>query len=481
MQRIAMLLLLVILVCTPQQPQAEQPSKTVNIGVLAYEGRDRSIKRWLPTLNYLQQNIPQYRFVLHALTHEEMLQASTKHQLQFILTNPAYYVQFETDHGATRLLTFINQYQQVPLTRFGAVIFTRQQSDIKQLSDLRGKTLAAVRKDAFGGYLLSLEALLQQGLLGKDIDFKWLGFPQKDIVAAVLEGNADAGTVRTGVLEKLIANGAIKSEQIRVLGQQQNKNFPLLHSTNLYPEWPLAQLAETNTELAKQVAIVLLQMPKDSPAAQASYGMGWTIPLDYTEVHRLLRNLNIAPYNTVTNQPDLMERYGKYLLIAAIIFLIVLTSLIMLLRAHRHLQTSQQTLLQERQQHKDTEMLLQQQRTALEKFIAKSTQPLYENHQHLQADLEELIQLEQNKQQEHEEQSPALPDAELARRFIHVTDREHEVLQLVANGDPNKVIAHKLSISPKTVELHRSNLIQKTGAKSSTDLVRLATKAGFIQ
>ena len=65
-------------------------------------------------------------------------------------------------------------------------------------------------------------------------------------------------------------------------------------------------------------------------------------------------------------------------------------------------------------------------------------------------------------------------------RFSDVTPREMEVMKLVAHGESNKSIAEKLHISHKTVELHRSNLLHKSNARSSTELVRLAVLAGII-
>ncbi len=65
-------------------------------------------------------------------------------------------------------------------------------------------------------------------------------------------------------------------------------------------------------------------------------------------------------------------------------------------------------------------------------------------------------------------------------RFDHMTKREREVLQLVADGESNKSIARKLDISTKTVELHRANLLRKTSTKSSVKLVKLATQAMLV-
>ena len=70
-------------------------------------------------------------------------------------------------------------------------------------------------------------------------------------------------------------------------------------------------------------------------------------------------------------------------------------------------------------------------------------------------------------------------DPELKARFAGLTPRETEVMQQMVVGLPNKLIAHKLEISPRTVEIHRGRVMQKTGAKSLSHLVRMAIRAGL--
>ena len=61
-----------------------------------------------------------------------------------------------------------------------------------------------------------------------------------------------------------------------------------------------------------------------------------------------------------------------------------------------------------------------------------------------------------------------------------LTKREREVLQLIASGLTNKKIADKLSVSVKTVETHRTRIIQKLDAHTTADLVRYAIKTGLL-
>lgn len=64
-------------------------------------------------------------------------------------------------------------------------------------------------------------------------------------------------------------------------------------------------------------------------------------------------------------------------------------------------------------------------------------------------------------------------------RLSQLSDREREVLSGVVAGHANKTIAYDLDISPRTVEVHRANVMAKMEARSLPELVRMALAAGF--
>jgi DNA-binding NarL/FixJ family response regulator len=70
--------------------------------------------------------------------------------------------------------------------------------------------------------------------------------------------------------------------------------------------------------------------------------------------------------------------------------------------------------------------------------------------------------------------SPINPDSDL------LTTREMEVLHLVAEGYPNKSIAHELGISEHTAKFHVGSLLGKLGAASRTEAVTIATRRGIL-
>ena len=61
-----------------------------------------------------------------------------------------------------------------------------------------------------------------------------------------------------------------------------------------------------------------------------------------------------------------------------------------------------------------------------------------------------------------------------------LTKREREVLAGVAGGLSNRMIGEKLSISPRTVEIHRANMLTKMGANHTSEAIRIAIEAALV-
>lgn len=72
------------------------------------------------------------------------------------------------------------------------------------------------------------------------------------------------------------------------------------------------------------------------------------------------------------------------------------------------------------------------------------------------------------------------PGGKSSRLVIELTDRQRQILQLVAEGRQNKEIAEIMHISVKTVEFHRSRLLAKIGAHSVAELTKFAIQEGLI-
>jgi two-component system response regulator NreC len=70
--------------------------------------------------------------------------------------------------------------------------------------------------------------------------------------------------------------------------------------------------------------------------------------------------------------------------------------------------------------------------------------------------------------------------ARTAAAYLALTEREREVLRLVAEGHTNQEIADRLIVSVKTVETHRAHVMSKLGLQTRAELVQYALREGYL-
>ena len=306
-----------------ESAQPTDSGTSYTIGVLAFRGEEIALKRWGPTAEFLNQEIPGSTFKIVPFGLEELSQAVANKQIDFLLTNTGHYVELEVFYGVSRIATVKNDIDGDISTSFGAVIFTRaDRGDINSLQDLKGKRFMGVKRTGFGGFQMAWRELKDQGI-NPFRDFSSLefsGFPQDEVAYAVRDGLVDAGTFRSETLESMAREGKIHLEDFKILNPQFNSNYQVFHSTRLYPVWPFARLKHTSRELSEKVASVLLTMSADSYAAKASRVAGWTIPVDYQAVHQMMRELRVGPYAGLGEMTwkQLVKNYWQWITIISI-------------------------------------------------------------------------------------------------------------------------------------------------------------------
>ena len=371
LHRVAVIFIIFVLVFIPGTTFAEEFH--VKIGVLANRGHDRCLAKWSPTAEYLTKALPGKRFEIIPIDFHLVTRIVEKGEVDFILANPAFYVELEVKYGVNRIATLKNKRLNGTYKTFGGVIFClKNRRDIQGLKDLKDKSFMAVEKKSLGGWYMAWRELKEAGI-NPFSDFSSLKFggTHDEVVYAVQNSAVDAGTVRTDTLERMQLEGKIKFDDFHVIHEHGggNVHLPLLHSTREYPEWPMAKVRHTPDSLAEMVAIKLVEMPEDSSAAVSASCSGWTIPMNYQGVHDCLKLLHVAPYDhqVEITLRDVFNKYWPVIVITLFLFLMMALSTGIFIRLNRNIRAASIDLKREIKGHKETMRLLQAAKAEAEK------------------------------------------------------------------------------------------------------------------
>lgn len=330
-----LLFMMIILICLSNQILYAENANVTDvenirtIAVLSFTSKEETLVKWQPLAAYLNMMVEDQTFEIYPIVYTEFSEAVENQSIDYILTNPAHYIALGQEvelSGA--IATIINLSEGKPQYGFGGVVFTRNQEGTpKTLEDLKGKIIAAVSKNSLGGYQASAYELKKIGFdLDKDISIELTGMPHKNAVEMVMTGEADAGFVRSGVLEGLIKSGDIQEDDLIVLNEQNLKALDHLLSTDLYPEWPFLVLDHIDKSEAQRVAASLFLMGDHKTYADEIGIYGFTIPSNYLQVELMMRGLKVAPFDIetpVTLAGVWMQYHVEVLLVLVIIILIV--------------------------------------------------------------------------------------------------------------------------------------------------------------
>lgn len=270
-------------------------SAEIKIGVLAKRGANRVISQWKATGTYLSEKLGEQVVIIPIKF--TLIETMVKHgRIDYLLANSAFFVEMETKYQVRPIATMVNAMNSRPIAQFGGVIFTRKESAVRELEDIRGKSFMVVKFSSFGGGQMAWRLLLDNNIDPQTETSAFLEAGTHDrVVRAVQKGVVDVGTVRTDTLERMQSEGKINIDDFRIIHPIED-DFHFIRSTRLYPEWPMAALAHTSPELSTRVVKALQEMPSESAAAKAGHIVGWTTPADYSSVRQCLKTINYGAF-----------------------------------------------------------------------------------------------------------------------------------------------------------------------------------------
>jgi PAS domain S-box-containing protein len=339
MKHLFRLIILLLISCSVI---AAQDEAVLKLGVLAYRPKPQVMQQWQPVADYLQSSLAR-PVELAVYDHTEISIAVEQRTVDLLITTANQFILLQHSAGlSSPLATLIRHEGANHLNTYGSVIITRSdRDDIASLADLADKRIATVSVEAFAGYQMPAYELLEAKIPLPEGDRLLLtGQPHDRIIQAVLEGHADAGFIRSGLLESLAREGKLDPDRIKVINRQRLANFPYAVSTRLYPEWPVAVMPHIDSAFTSRLAATLYLMPSEILKDSSLNLHGFGIPANYEVVENLLRRLRLPPFDQVPDisMQDLWHLYTWRIITLAgllILLLAISAGLIAMVRRSR--------------------------------------------------------------------------------------------------------------------------------------------------
>jgi len=338
--------LLILLVAAGAARPAALPADSATLGILSFRPAPEVAARWQPLAEYLNRAVPGLSLRIRTLSYPELNAAIANDELDFVFTNPAHYIELrQRNRMSGAIATLIESDQGHALPEFGGVIVSRAgRSDIDGLRDLAGKRIAMPDASSLGGYQMQAFELLRAGVDLPEGDRRLItGMPHDRVIEAVLAGQADAGFIRTGLIEHMAAEGKVDPARLNVLNRQSAPGFPYILSTRLYPEWPFVAMPRADERVSRRVASALLAIDSATPLSTTLGIHGFAVPADYSPVEELMRELRAPPFDAPlrVTPADIWRRYYPIILVLAAATGLVLFMVLRLGMVNRKLSASQ--------------------------------------------------------------------------------------------------------------------------------------------
>ncbi len=303
--------------------------EVLTLGIFAYRPKPVMAKKFDTLGVYLTGALPGYTVKVEYLDLQELEEALAAKRLHFVFTNPGHFVKLRHGNRLSGAIATLQTLENGGVTEnLGGVILVPEPSSLQSIEDLKNRRIAFPGQKFLGGYQAQAYELLEHGIhLPGDLRLIDVGGHDK-VIETLLAGEAEAGFVRTGIVEAMLKEGTLPPGKLRVINSQQIEGFPFLVSTRVYPEWAFAaSLPMLSEEVVKRVNRALLFITPDMPVAEAAGIAGFTIPGDYQSVDHLNRVLRLPPYESAEfNLSDIWGRY-QWLMVGGLLAFVLIAVL----------------------------------------------------------------------------------------------------------------------------------------------------------
>lgn len=246
-------LLLCAVAAAHSQTDAQQP---IRIGIGGLETLERLEAKYEPLADYLSREIGHPVEMFYLWSSQDLIQAMVQQRIQVMYGFAGAYTEARR-HGAAEPL--VKRVRTSGNSRYHGVIFTRANSGIKSLQDLRGKSIAFSDRYSDGGYVLPRLTLARAGIIDLNRFFKSVTFKynRDGVMYAVLTGQADVGVIASHLYDQFWRNP-----------QELQKVMPILARTDDIELGPVSydpQQIPLNSGIVARMRQAFLQIRLDSP------------------------------------------------------------------------------------------------------------------------------------------------------------------------------------------------------------------------
>lgn len=268
-----------------------------DVGVLALRGDEHCHRAWEPTMKWLEERIPDSKFVLHAYAFDDLEDAFQNNELDFLLTSPGQATTFARRLPINWLATQ-QKGHEIPFSKaIASSVVVRADSPYYTLQDIKSANIAAVSEKAFGGFMAFHFEMDKLGYFNASFfdRIQFTGPPTDNLLYALEKGALDVAIVPACTLEEMSKEGKVTSDDFRVLGQYEHDGFTCAVSTPLYSNWTFAKTDRASNEIGKKVTQALLAMPKSALSATSANNVGWSYPESSLYVDRVYQHFDMHP------------------------------------------------------------------------------------------------------------------------------------------------------------------------------------------
>lgn len=326
--------------------------KTLVLGVYSYQSTETVKAQYQGFSDYLSENIDGASVQLEVMGATELRLAVRNGEIDLIFPNPSLYeiIRNESEIGGVLATVEMLRNEQASSMLGGVMFSLSDRDDLINIHNLEGKMIAIPTLNNTGAYRVPLYEMVQSGVNRDALRFVQTG-NNDSVVRAVLDGKADVGFVRTGILENWIVKGRLDPGQVKIINAKQAPDFPYFLSTELFPEWPFLVSSHVDHDIVRQIIVALFSLDKEHPAAKQARIAGFVPPVDYLPLERLFRKLRLFPYDQVPefSLEEAIQKHSFVFGVSAFVFVLVVIAFIVSLLMRKSLKDKTNRLAEQKE------------------------------------------------------------------------------------------------------------------------------------